>query len=76
MFELFGVKRTQMATVLDKLGLKQDSKSQISFRWKHSPLFEREFKDAAVKGRAEILKLKEAVCNSKRDPHLFDEFLA
>jgi hypothetical protein len=75
-FELFGVKRQSMPIVLEKLGLKQDAKKHISFRWKASTLFEDEFKEAAQKGRLEILKLKEAVCNSKRDPYLFDEFLA
>jgi hypothetical protein len=74
-FQIFGVQRVNMGTILNNLGIKQDAKKQISFKWKPSLVFEKEFKDAAAKGRAEILKLKEAVCTSKRDPHLFDQFL-
>jgi hypothetical protein len=70
------LQKSQLRSILDGLGVNISETGEIAFKWRANREFEKDFKDTAAKGRAEILKLKEAVCMSRHDPALFDPYLS
>ena len=72
---IFGLQKSHLQMVLQKLGVKVDNGKLISFGWKHNTTFENTYPDTVAKAQEAILKLKENVCLAMHDDHLFDEFL-
>lgn len=72
---LFNIKREDMPKILENLGVKQKGRSDIVFKFKENPQFEKLHKEYAEQGQQEIENLKETICIARHDEHLFDPFL-
>ncbi|KAH0786219.1 DNA-directed RNA polymerase III subunit RPC5-like protein [Histomonas meleagridis] len=73
--QIFGITNESLKKILDGIGIKLNGGNLVAFKFKQRLTFEETYPEIAEKAKAEILKLKEAICMAKHDQHLFDEFL-